>query len=97
MYRLQLFCNIFGTRGEGGSSPARIENSLDRARFLSMFTPWEIEKILFVHDFVKDIYTGVFIQVACDLNMEHPKDRHVIMADTIYDLKVLGYDKDLCK
>lgn len=98
MYRLQLFCSICGSRGEGASSPDRIEANVDRLRILSMFPPWDIEQILCIHEFMKDIYSQTFVRVAWDLNMEkNPKYQHLSMTDTIEDLMLLEGSDDPCK
>lgn len=76
-YRMQIFCNLCGSRGER-SAPARIGGTVDYLRVLSMFPAWEVEEILSVHDFAKDQYADIFKQVAWDLNEErNPKYKHI--------------------
>ncbi|KAL1859459.1 hypothetical protein Daus18300_009604 [Diaporthe australafricana] len=78
MYRLQLFCNVCGSAGD--SSWERIEGNVDRLRVLSMFSAWEVEEILSVHEFAKDKYSEVFKKVAWDLNEEkNPKYGNIDM------------------
>lgn len=96
MYRLQIFCNLCGR--EGRSSRHRIEDNVDRLRVLSMFPPWEVEQILCINEFAKDVYTDVFRQVAWDLNMDkNPKYRHLSLTATIEDLMLLGGSDDAGK
>lgn len=88
-YRMQIFCNICGSRGYGRSAPGRIDEKLDRVRVLSMFPAWEAEEIFSVHEFAKDKYTSVFPQIAWDLNEErNPKYRHLDMTE-VNDSKML--------
>ncbi len=78
LYRLQVFCNLCGSRGEGQSAPAYIETNLDRVRVLSLFPAWQVEEVLCVHAFAKDVYGGVFDRVDWDLNEErNPRYLHV--------------------
>lgn len=93
MYRLQVFCNVCGSLGEGRSSRKRIQQNVDRLRVLSIFPAWEIEEILCFHRFAEDIHSKVFIQVAWDLNPENPKYRHVDISDINEDL-VLVWDAE---
>lgn len=96
LYRLQLFCNICGREARG--SRDRIENNVDRLRILQMFQPWEVEQILCVHGFFKDIYPDYFRQVAWDLNMDkNPKYRHLSLTATIDDLMLMGGTDGECK
>lgn len=96
LYRLQLFCNVCGREARG--SRDRIEGNVDRLRILQMFQPWEVEQILCVHEFSKDIYPDFFRQVAWDLNMDkNPKYRHLDMTATIEDLMLVGYSDGECK
>jgi hypothetical protein len=37
LYRMQVFCNVCGSRGEGRSAPVFIEKPLDRLRVLGLF------------------------------------------------------------
>lgn len=100
MYRLQIFCNVCGSLGEGRSSPIRIEENIDRLRVLSLFPAWEIEEILCFHRFAEDIYGKVFRQVAWDLNeYKNPRYRHLDMTDTNEDLILIWNDEieDGCK
>lgn len=77
MYRLQVFCNACGFKGEG-NSPRRIRGDVELLRVLSMFPPWEAEEILCVHEFAKEKYSDVFKLVAWNLNEErNPKYRHI--------------------
>lgn len=71
-YRFQVFCNVCGFRGKGQSAEECIGGweSVDCLRVLSLFPAWQIEEILCVHAFVKDVYGGVFDQVAWDLDEE---------------------------
>lgn len=74
MYRLQLFCNVCGSAGE------IIDGNLGRLRVLSMFSAWEVEEILSIHEFAKDKYSEAFQKVAWDLNEEkNPKYSHIDM------------------
>ncbi|KAI3391475.1 hypothetical protein diail_7306 [Diaporthe ilicicola] len=77
-YRMQMFCNLCGTQGVERSAPARISETVDCLRVLSMFPAWEVEEILSVHEFAKDRYADIFKQVAWDLNeRENPKYKHI--------------------
>lgn len=77
-YRIQMFCNLCGSRGAERSAPARISETVNHLRVLSMFPAWEVEEILSVHEFAKDQYTDIFKQVAWDLNEErNPKYKHI--------------------
>lgn len=99
MYRLQIFCNVCGSLGEGRSSRKRIEKNVDRLRVLSIFPAWEIEEILCFHIFAEEMNGKVFRQVAWDLNPENPKYGHVDITDINHDL-VLVWDaeaEDGCK
>lgn len=91
MYRLQVFCNVCGSIGEGRSSPNRIEGNIDRLRVLSIFSAWEIEEILCIHRFAEAIYTEVFRKVAWDLNEDkNPKYKHLDMTETNEDLLLVS-------
>ena len=80
LYRLQVFCNLCGSRGKGHSAPVYIENPVDRLRVLSLFPAWQIEEILCIHEFAKDICGGIFYQVAWDLDeLRNPRYRHIDM------------------
>lgn len=93
-YKLQIFCNICGSQGEGRSAPARIEETLDRLRVLSMFPAWEIEEILGAHEFTKDKYANVFRHVAWDLHEErNPKYRDGDKASKSHALSLLMVDR----
>lgn len=90
VYRLQMFSNLCGSQGEGRSSPARIESNLDRLRILSLLPAWEVEEMLSVHMFAKDRYSGIFKQVAWDLDEErNPKYRHIDMTSVNQDLQLV--------
>ncbi|KAI3395931.1 hypothetical protein diail_642 [Diaporthe ilicicola] len=93
MYRLQIFCNVCGSAGEGRSSSQRIDGNVERLRVLSMFSAWEVEEILSVHEFAKDKYIRVFKEVAWDLNEEkNPKYRSIDMTDVNESLLLLWED-----
>lgn len=99
MYRLQVFCNVCGSLGQGRSPRERIEKNVDRLRVLSTFPAWEIEEILCFHRFAEEMNGKVFRQVAWDLNPENPKYGHVDITDINHDL-VLVWDaeaEDGCK
>lgn len=86
-YRMQMFCNVCGSQGDGRSAPARIDETVDRLRVLSIFPAWEVEEILSVHEFAKDKYANVFKQVAWDLDEErNPKYRDIDMTSVNQDL-----------
>jgi hypothetical protein len=70
LYRYRIYCNLCGSRGEGRSSPRRLEEPLEGLRILSLFPAWQIEEVLCIHKFGKDIYGGVFHHVTDDLNDE---------------------------
>jgi hypothetical protein len=92
IYRLQVFCNLCGTRGKGRSSPNRIERKVEQARILGLFPAWQVEEIFCIHDFVKDSYGGIFSQVAWDLNEErNPRYRHIDMTSVSEDLMFFRY------
>lgn len=92
MYRLQVFCNVCGLKGEGSSS-RRIRDDVERLRVLSMFPPWEAEEILCVHEFAKEEYNGAFRLVAWDLDEErNPKYRHIDMTDINDNLLLVSED-----
>lgn len=100
MYRLQIFCNICGSLGEGRSSSQRIQENIDRLRVLSIFPAWEIEEILCLHRFAKDVYSNVFRRVAWDLNEDkNPRYKHLDMTATNEDLLLIWNDEteDGCK
>lgn len=87
LYRYEVFCNVCGSRGEGRSAPRYIREHAQRLRILSLFPAWQIEDILCIHEFGKDIYGGIFDQVAWDLDEErNPKYRHIDMANVNEDL-----------
>lgn len=63
-----------------------------------MFQPWEVEQILCVHEFAKDIYSDAFRRVAWDLNMDkNPKYWHLDITETIEDLMLLEGRDGECK
>ena len=98
MYRLQIFCNVCGSRGEGRSVTNRIEDPVQRSRILSFFPAWQVEEILCVHAFGQDTYGGVFDQVAWDLNEErNPKYSHVDMNSVNEDLLLFSDGPEYCK
>jgi hypothetical protein len=94
-YRMQLFCNVCGTKGVGRSGPDRIDETVDRLRILAMFPPWGVEEILSVHEFAKDMYADVFRQVAWDLNEErNPKYSHLDITSVNEDLLLISQTID---
>jgi hypothetical protein len=97
IYRLQIFCNICGTRGAGRSSPNCITHDFDRIRVLGLFPAWQVEEIFCVHEFVKDSYGGIFDQVAWDLNEErNPRYSHLRSLRASQDL-MLFEDTECCQ
>ncbi|KAJ4424636.1 hypothetical protein N0V82_000768 [Gnomoniopsis sp. IMI 355080] len=90
MYRLQVFGNACGFKGEGSSS-RRIQTDVERLRVLSMFPPWEAEEILCIHEFAKEKYSSVFQLVAWDLDEErNPKFRQIEMTDVNDNLLLIS-------
>lgn len=74
LYRLQIFCNVCGSRTVSGDSETRITDSVGRARVLSQFPAWEVEELLCIHEFAKTTYDRVFHDVAWDLDeVRNPK------------------------
>lgn len=91
LYRYQLYCNVCGSRGQGRSSPHRLQQALEGLRVLSLFPAWQIEEILCVHKFGKDIYGGVFDQVAWDLDEErNPRYRDLDLWSVSEDLQLFS-------
>ncbi|KAG8161353.1 hypothetical protein KVR01_009617 [Diaporthe batatas] len=77
-YRMQMFCNVCGSRECGRRAKLGLNTTDRRVRILNMFPAWEVEEILSIHDFAKDYYRILFKQVARDLNEErNPKYRHI--------------------
>lgn len=96
IYRLQIFCNVCGTRGAGRSSPNCI-TEFDRVRVLGLFPAWQVEEIFCIHEFVKDSYGGIFDQVAWDLNEErNPRYSHLRPLRASQDL-MLFEDTECCQ
>lgn len=91
LYRYQIYCNLCGSRGEGRSSPRRLQESLQCLRILTLFPAWQIEEILCVHKFGKDTYGGVFDRVAWDLDEErNPKYRDVDLGSVRENLQLFS-------
>jgi hypothetical protein len=87
LYRMQVFCNVCGSRGEGRSAPVSIEKHLDRLRVLGLFPAWQIEEVLCIHSFAKDVYGGVFHRVAWDLDeLRNPRFRDISIWEVNEDL-----------
>lgn len=90
MYRLQVFCNVCGFKGEGSSS-RRIQDDVERLRVFSMFPPWEAEEILCVHEFAKSKCSDVFKLIAWDLDEErNPKYRHIDVTEVNGNLLLIS-------
>ncbi len=68
LYHYQIYCNLCGSRGEGRSSPRRLEDPLEGLRILSLFPAWQIEEVLCINEFAKDTYGGVYHRVTDDLD-----------------------------
>ncbi|ROV91872.1 hypothetical protein VMCG_09211 [Cytospora schulzeri] len=86
IYRLQIICNM---------------EPFDTARLLyilSCFAPWEAEEILCVHGFAKERLTGVFMEIAWDLDQEdNPKYHYLDITSTnssmlLYKRDYINYD-----
>ena len=97
LYNLQVFCNLCGSRGEGRSAPVFIRTPLDRLRVLCLLPAWQIEEVLCIDSFARDVYGAAFYQVAWDLDEErNPKYRHIDMMSVQEDL-LLFSRPDRCK
>lgn len=97
LYNLQVFCNLCGSRGEGRSVPVFIRDPVDRLRILCLLPAWQIEEILCVDSFARDVYGAAFYQVAWDLDEErNPKYLHIDMTSVQEDL-LLFSRPDRCK
>ncbi|KAH6847594.1 hypothetical protein B0I37DRAFT_375424 [Chaetomium sp. MPI-CAGE-AT-0009] len=97
LYRLQIYCNVCGSRGEGGSAPPHIGDCIDRLRILGLFPAWQIEEVLCIHEFAKDIYGGVFYQVAWDLDeARNPKYSHVALQAVHEELLLFSTGRAEC-
>lgn len=93
MYRLQIFCHLCGSLGEGRSSPDRIGENVDRLRVLLIFQPWEVEEISSIHFFAVHTYNIILRQVAWDLNeRKNPRYKDVDMTDVNEDLLLICND-----
>ena len=68
LYRLEVFCNLCGFRGEGRSAPVYIGTSIERLYVLNIFPAWQIEEILCVHAFAQHSYSVIFEQIDWDLD-----------------------------
>lgn len=96
LYRLQLFCNLCGTRGDDRDSTLLIAGDVDRARILAIFQPWEVEEILCINEFAQDKYSRVLDQVAWDLDEErNPRYAHISITSVNEALQVGNPDN--CK
>jgi hypothetical protein len=97
LYNLQVFCNLCGSRGEGRSAPVFIGDPVDRLCVLCLLPAWQIEEILCIDSFARDVYGAAFYQVAWDLNEKrNPKYRHIDMTSVQEDL-LLFSRQDRCK
>jgi hypothetical protein len=87
LYRMQVFCNVCGSRGRGRSAGPHIGTPLDRIRILCLYPAWQIEEVLCIHEFAKEVYGGVFDRVAWDLNeRRNLRYRDVCMTDVHEEL-----------
>lgn len=78
LYRYEIYCNVCGSKGQGRSSRDRIGKPLRCLRVLTRFPAWQIEEILCINNFGKDIYGGIFDRVGWDLDEErNPRYRHL--------------------
>lgn len=72
LYRLQIYCNLFGhVPDKGYSTRSLIGGPSEHTRLLSHFPEWQVEEILCVYEFVLDKCDRVFQQAAWDLDEVH--------------------------
>ncbi|KAM0171185.1 hypothetical protein ACHAPC_011073 [Botrytis cinerea] len=76
LYRFQLCCNLFGKNADSSQWFFQGLNfkSVDiLTMFLCLFEPWEIEEILCLYTFSKEMYTQIFKEIHWDLDANNPK------------------------
>jgi hypothetical protein len=76
LYRFQLCCNLFGKNADSTRWFFRGLNfkSVDILTiFLCLFEPWEIEEILCIYTFSKEMYTQIFKEIHWDLDANNPR------------------------
>ncbi|KAK4097055.1 hypothetical protein N658DRAFT_500929 [Parathielavia hyrcaniae] len=98
LYRLQIYCNVCGSRGERLSASSPLTGSVDRLRVLGVFLAWQIEEVLCIHEFAKDIYGGLLHRVAWDLDeARNPKYSHLSLWEVREELLVLSGEPEQYK
>ena len=92
LYRLEVFCNLSRFRGEGRSAPVYLATTLKDLNHLKLCPELQIEEVLCIHAFARDVYSNIFDQVARDLvEPRNPSDPHGSSLDPCkptYDLPI---------
>ncbi len=68
LYRLEVFCNVCGSKGAGRSALDHIGASDLRRSLLSYFPAWQTEEILCIHAFAQHVYSATFYRLGWDLD-----------------------------
>ena len=67
LYRLEVFGNLSRFRGEGRSAPVYLATTLKDLNHLKLCPELQIEEVLCIHAFARDVYSTIFDQVAPDV------------------------------
>ena len=67
LYRLEVFCNLSRFRGEGRSAPVYLATTLKHLNRLNLCPALQIEEVLCIHPFARDVYSTILEQVAPDV------------------------------
>jgi hypothetical protein len=73
LYRLQLYCHLFGQGPKGHRIVPRFWLREILTNFFGLFQPWEIQEIHCIHNLVEDKYEEVFLAIQEDVSPDHPK------------------------
>jgi hypothetical protein len=74
LYRFELCCNIFGN---GIPTPHYLPRRFEAVdilkNFICLYEPWEVEEIVCINAFAKDLYDLVFMEIAWDLHPDNSR------------------------
>ncbi|KAL2827856.1 hypothetical protein BJY01DRAFT_228924 [Aspergillus pseudoustus] len=75
LYRLQLFCNLFGENHHEPLFHPRLTFGWGEVLevFIFLFEPWEVEELHCVYTFAKATYDRIFDKIAWDVDEKNPK------------------------